>query len=470
MKIGQYRLSNDTHISVYNKNDEVKQVMQHEYAHRILSGASTFGLLLIMMEKASIADNRKKWLMDELLDISNKMQEQTASFIEYFWILKEEGYEAFDEKVNELRTNNKRYFNYFNSIFQHVKKEYILQESAESFIDIVMQIGITALNVKIDDMPLDKWEDKKDMQRFFSVEDNNLKFNPNKRFEFLIKLFLRENNKNEDKAGILLEGTYFEEDNLEVCKLVIGRIYSNSASHSIIIERISKFKNSPLDSQLMGVDQNTLTRLNSFPSFAECNEEWKHKYGDISSVLTELKLNKNSFLHFNHALGGLEKMTLLSYMPLDKNEDIVSTYRLTDIFSIIRSVNNPIVFSQGKLYKSLKSKILENLKNRTIYIFMENAFVSSFNLIAEEFSSSIYMTIPEEEYDIVLILKSNHILIQILIKGLQDDVREQLGKINIRPASFIETTQFNYQEIKKITKALYNRGNWAIANKSFGFK
>src|SRR5690606_4522813 len=112
----------------------------------------------------------------------------------------------------------------------------------------------------------------------------------------------------------------------------------------------------------------------------------------------------------------------------------------------------------------------EKLIGRKIYIFMENAFATSFEFITDEFSSSKYIVIPEQEFDIIAICNANHILLQIVIKGLGNNIREQLKIGGIEPANFIETTQFNYQEIRKITIALFNRCNWAIKNKGFGFK
>lgn len=69
------------------------------------------------------------------------------------------------------------------------QNEYISQEYSEQLINLVKLLGIYSLNLEIDKMPFDTWKDKKDIQRFFSNPENNLRFNPNKRFEVLIKFF-----------------------------------------------------------------------------------------------------------------------------------------------------------------------------------------------------------------------------------------------------------------------------------------
>ncbi|MGM9988037.1 MAG: hypothetical protein ACI35O_12520, partial [Bacillaceae bacterium] len=116
MREGNYAFSNDTHISVLIEKKNLKQILKHEFVHKETVSRSTYGVLLMMMEKASIVDNRKMWLFNELLDIFNQMQERTATFIEYFDIIREENMEEFNRKVEELRNTNKKYYKYFSFI------------------------------------------------------------------------------------------------------------------------------------------------------------------------------------------------------------------------------------------------------------------------------------------------------------------------------------------------------------------
>jgi hypothetical protein len=465
MQLGQYRFTNDTLISVHNKNDEMDHVMKHEFIHRLLSGASTYGVLLIMMEKTSAIDDQKKWLFDELLNISNKMQEQVATFIEYLGIIKSDGIEFFNEKLKELKLYNKKYFNYFNFIYQYIKKETLSKEYADNTIELVKALGITSLNIEINEIPFSSWENKKDIQRFFTNSENNLKFNPNKRFEVLIKYFFNQKSNN-NELEIIAANTFFEEnERLNVCISVMELIYSDSAHIKIIMSRISNFGEFVLD-----FDDESSIRLNAFPSFNESSEIFNQDYKNLLSVINGLRLDKDSILLFNHLLGGLENIALLLHVSLNKNEDSISPYHRSDIIPIIKEVDNPVVFSQGKLYRIIKNELLKELNGRKIYIFMENSFISSFNIISKEFSSSKYIIIPEQEYDIIAICNNNHTILQLVLKGLENDIKEQLKTADIHQANFIEGLQFNYQEIIKITKALFNRCNWAINNKSFGFK
>ncbi|EOP02085.1 hypothetical protein ICS_05719 [Bacillus cereus BAG2O-3] len=69
MREGYYAFSNDTHINAMREPKNNKQLVRHEFVHKKTVGASTYGTLLMMMEKASLIDDSKKWLFNELLDI-----------------------------------------------------------------------------------------------------------------------------------------------------------------------------------------------------------------------------------------------------------------------------------------------------------------------------------------------------------------------------------------------------------------
>lgn len=119
-------------------------------------------MLLVMMEKASIVDNRKIWLFNELLDIFNKMQERTATFIEYFDIIREEGIEEFNRRVEELKNTNKTYYKYFSFIYEYLKEEHFLnKESVKEIINTIKAISILSSNVEIAKLPFDEWSGKK---------------------------------------------------------------------------------------------------------------------------------------------------------------------------------------------------------------------------------------------------------------------------------------------------------------------
>lgn len=465
MMHGQYKFTNDILINSELNDNEIDHVIQHENIHKLLSGGTAYGFLLIMMEKASLVDNRKNWISEELILLSNKMQEQTATFIEYLWILKKKGSDEFEKKISDLK-ENKPYYNYFNHIYRKINPKEINKENSEGLINTVMSIAIHSLNVNIDEIPFDKWSSNKDIKRFFSKKENLLKYHPNKRFKELIKLIFEKNGNTNADILTVLENNCPSDMKLELCKSAIKKIFSKSEWLEIINNRMLSFHQNPL----IDVNDEDLAGLSAFPSFVEASIVPELEEKSLSYVIAKLRSNQDSALHFSHALGGLENMTILAYMPFDYSNYYITLYNKSDIINIIKAVENPIVFSQGKLYKWYKNKLFQKFPERNIYVFMENSFYSSFKLIIDEFKFASHMFYAEEKYDILIIKNNNHILIQIVVKGLRNVIKKQLKKGEIRSAVFNEIIKNNEQEIRKVAETLFMRCNWAINNKNHGFK
>ncbi|KRF59837.1 hypothetical protein ASG97_00160 [Bacillus sp. Soil745] len=470
MREGNYAFTNDTHISVANEKKNLKQILKHEFVHKETVGMSTFGILLMMMEKASIVDNRKMWLFNELLDIFNKMQERTATFIEYFDIIREEGMEEFNRKVEELKNTNKTYYKYFSFIYEYLKKEehFLKKESVEEIINKIKDISILSSNVEIDKLPFDEWSEKKDIQRYFSENENILKFNPNKRFEALIKWEFDRRSKYKNQAEKVLENTYLESDTINVCINAIIRIYSDSKGLNIIHERISKFQFNEYDYENIY----HLRALTAFPMLYNIDLNCSHERAEVNTTLNKLKKDNKSIMHFNHLLAGFEKFALLSCIS-DRDSELkvtTSPYNLEEITSIIKKVDNPIVFSQSKIYTRYKDILHQNLNDRQMYIFMENSLLSSYNFLSSEFASSKYVQISQEGYDIIAIRKKNFTLIQLVVQGAGKEVKNALEEINIQPANILETMAIYNEEVKNVASSIFKLCNVAVKNKSYGFK
>ncbi len=469
MREGNYAFSNDTHISVADEKKNLKQILKHEFVHKETVGMSTYGILLIMMEKASLVDNSKMWLFNELLDIFNKMQERTATFIEYFDIIRDEGVEEFHRKVLELKNTNKTYYKYFSFIFEYLKEEHLLEkESVEEIINTIKTISVLCSNVEIDKLPFDEWSEKKDIQRYFSNNDAILKFNPNKRFEAVIKWEFDGSSKYKNQAEKVLENTYSENDTINVCINAINKIYSDSKGLNIILERISKFQIHEYDYENI----NHLMALTAFPIDYNIDLNLNQESAKVNTILNKLKKNNKSILHFNHLLAGFEKISLLSSISVEDSELKITTsqYNVEEITSIIKYVENPIVFSQNKIYTKYKDMLHQNLKDRHMYIFMENSFLSSYDFLTSEFASSKYVHISQEGYDIIAIRKKNFTLIQLVVKGVGKEVRDALEEINIQPANILETMAIFNEEVKNVAGFMFKFCNVAVKNKGHGFK
>ncbi|EOP02086.1 hypothetical protein ICS_05720 [Bacillus cereus BAG2O-3] len=198
------------------------------------------------------------------------MQEQTATFIEYFVIILEEGIEEFYRKIEELKNTNKAYYKHFSFIFDYIKKEdFSDEELVKDIIKSVTNISVLSSNINLDKLPLGEWSEKKDIQRFFSNVENVLKFNPNKRFETLIKWRFGGSSKYEKQVEMISENTYFEQNHINISVNAINKIYCDSKGLNIIRERVSKFQIQLYDFE----DVDLLAELTAFSLLY--NTDWK---------------------------------------------------------------------------------------------------------------------------------------------------------------------------------------------------
>ncbi|MGH0945263.1 hypothetical protein ACQVTS_29880 [Bacillus mycoides] len=470
MREGHYAFSNDTHISAAGELKNNKQLVRHEFVHKKIVGSSTYGLLLMMIENASLIDDSKIWLFNELLDIYNKMQEQTATFIEYFGIIREEGIEEFHRKVEELKNTNKAYYKHFSFIFDYIKKEdFSDEELVKDIMASVTSISVASSDINLDKLPLGEWSDRKDIQRFFSNHENVLKFNPNKRFETLIKGHFGESSKYEKQVEIILENTYREEDHINIGLNAINEIYCDSKGLNIIRERVSKFQAQSYDFEEIDL----IAELTAFPVLYSIDWKLTCETKDLDVTLKKIKEDSNNILYFHHLLAGLEKTTLLSCLSVGDSELKVTTsrYNLEGITSVIKKVDNLIVFAQSKLYTRYKEILHQKLSDRHMYIFMENSFYSSLQFISSEFSSSKYMQVSQEGYDIIVFRKQNVTLLQLVVKGIEKEVKDALEKNNIQPANILERMAiYSDEEVKKVASVMLNVSSLLTKNKEYGFK
>lgn len=415
---GQYRFSNDFYIDIDNTIDENKHIVIHENVHKKLSYMSTIGLLLIMMEKTRIIDDSKKWLFDMLLDSSNKLQEQVATNIEYLWILQNYGFEQYMKKIEEL-SKNKTYSKYFNSL-NIINKNVKTVDDAEEAINKIFLIGALSLNINLDIFPLWEFKNEKDFQRYISMENNNIKYNPNNRFKILLKYFFDQNYMQSNYKEIeLVDSTTDGSDQInDLCRKTIQKIYKDSKALDNIMQRVRLIDNR----NHIQVDIDDTSVLSAYPTDLNAKQiKIKHEFADLDKIIALLKGDNNSVLRFEHLLGGLEDISLLSYWPLNKLEMYAGRYNIEDIINIVKEIENPILFVQSKLFEQTGKKILKYLNFRPAYILMENAIGSSLPFIYREFIGGNFTILKDLQYDILVLIKSDVTLIQLVVKDLLKD-------------------------------------------------
>lgn len=459
---GQYRFTNDIFIDTDNTSDENKHIVIHENVHKYLSTLSTVGLLLIMMEKTRIIDGSKKWLFDKLLDSSNKLQEEVATNIEYLSILKNKGIEEYKNKIKEL-SKNKTYAKYFRSL-NIINENIRTEDEAKRAIDVILIIAILSLSINLDIFPLWEFKDEKDFQRYISIENNNVKYNPNKRFKILIKSFFDKKylQLNYKDIELVDSTTMVSERMSDLCRQTIEKIYKDSN----VLDRIKQRVGSIDHRNNIEVDVEDISVLSAYPTdFNTKPVTIKLDFIELDKVIDFLKMDKRAVLRFEHLLGGLEDIAMLSYWSLNKNEVYIGRYNIEDIINIIKEVDNPIVFIQSKLFEQTGRKLLKLFNTKPAYIIMENAIASSLPFIFREFKGSQYTILKDIKYDILLIIKSDVILIQLVVKDLIQDYSGIFNKDKkIKFIDFTDIKFLNEQFIRDISSASFRLNQYMLKN------
>lgn len=466
MKIveGRYTFRNDTHINISNDYVENEHILTHEEVHKKLSMMSTLGLFLIMMDKSIVVDDSKNWLYNKFIDSMNKMNEQIATNIEYISIFIDEGKNSFDKKIKELKENNS-YYKYFNDLYE-LNRIVKTPEGAVRVIDELMKIGIISMNINLDNIPLDEFQNDKDFQRFFSKDDNNIRYNANTRFKILFKQVLinadKNNQESDYRLNLVNEGTYLGGDDKDICSNAISKVYKNSLNIDIIMERISTIDNK----KIFYIPNVNSAPLSAYPLFLNKEIELKYEFCELEKIIyMSDNANKNAFIRFEHLMAGLEDISIISFCPHNKNIIYFAYYNIEEISQILDKIKIPIVFVQKKLFKKKENIIIEHCKNKPIYIFIENSLASSLEFIYSEFSGGRYTTLKEEGYSILLLIKKNIVLIQHLIDNAVKELVHVFGEeTDIKYINYSESGINAIDEILAISRRTVDYCSYAERN------
>ena len=81
---GMYDFRNNQTLLDTAEKDDRGNTITHEHVHHLISSMSSLGLLLIMIQKASLLDRKNQWLYNAILEKVQKVQEVTATNVEYY--------------------------------------------------------------------------------------------------------------------------------------------------------------------------------------------------------------------------------------------------------------------------------------------------------------------------------------------------------------------------------------------------
>ena len=83
---GQFRFTNGSVVDTDLNFDRVKAVVMHEFTHEQLYAKTTYGQIVLMLQKNAIFHDKSSEFGDVLFDYMNRMQERTAVNVEIMYI------------------------------------------------------------------------------------------------------------------------------------------------------------------------------------------------------------------------------------------------------------------------------------------------------------------------------------------------------------------------------------------------
>lgn len=407
---GLYDFRNNEALLDTVRKDTGGDTIAHEYVHSLISSLSSLGLLLIMMRKASLLDRSKQWLYDGILELVKKVQEVTATNVEYYTIRLEKGKPAFDQRIRTLY-QNREYRRYFNE-FQDVHKTIHTEDEVRDFIDNVLSLAIESMNIDVSIFQTAAFRSKAELDDFFKKSENGLKYLPSARFKILANYHLR-NMRDEETARKLaeVEAATMEENCTLLCRQVVRSIYADSQFIENIQTRIEQISLDP--GKIIFYENADLKKLAVYPIDLN-STTWNRAYDttDLETVVGQLQSGPDKYLIFTHPYSGLENAPMLQCA--DSSKLSLSCFYSYDVIPwLLDHTANRIVFIRTKLYRHWKDALLE--RKRRHYILMDSSMAGNLGYIQEEFQNGKYTYFYQDNYLVVLIFHTLRTLIQPII-------------------------------------------------------
>lgn len=221
------------------------------------------------------------------------------------------------------------------------------QDDVEDIIRLMIAIGHIALDIDLANIPFEDMKSEKDVQRFFSNEENLLKYSPNKRFNVLVSVLFRQ--KKDVKMLEFVEKGSLEnvewelEKSVNSAKKAVERIFQNDWRWERIHQRISTIGENEIAYQY---GENSAMMVLPI-DLNKTEYDYNHKYlklGDFLSTLTQEQY-ANTIVRLEHHVGGFEEVKFLSLCDY-KNKIVYVTF-VTDedlYLNVVSHISQTIVF------------------------------------------------------------------------------------------------------------------------------
>lgn len=447
---GEYRFSNGGVINHKLEEGRKEAVSRHEAQHAELYTTTTFGQLTIMLEKNAMFHEKSNWLYKELFNYMNRMQERISVNVEYLDIFSEKGEEKYLEMIEKLKERNRNYYNHFRKlccINGRVKSE----KDALDAISILRAFGRLALNIKINEIPLEKMENESDLQKFFSDADNAAKYLPNRRFEIMVNTFFRENDKDK-KMDLVIDGTLSEEmDNQDMVHMVAENKAKEIFAGSYIYDRLAA-RIATVGQAHYEIHCDNIEYLLTMPLDLERTDKADYVEESLNDFLERIMKEeyRDSFIMLPHSMGGFEDMHIISMFD-EKTKKIYHTLVLDDelFLDAIRKIPQNLIFHQTKLFRKLKPMLAGLVQSMPVYICLENSIYQGIEFISKNFKKGYFTFLQKDAYTVFIVWRRNYIFISYIIEPAEKELETIMKEYEISYIAY-EEAEIDKARVEKV--------------------
>ena len=415
---GQFRFTNGTAVEKDLGSDRKNAVVNHEFVHSQLYSMTTYGQIVLMLEKNSWLHNRSKEFLEVLFKYIRRMQERTAVNVEIIYECIDNGLKAYNDAIEKLKSRNRTYYNYFRKLCC-INCKINSEDEAEMMQGVIITIARIALNVNPELIPLNEINDAKRLKIYFDNPENSSLISPNKRFDILVNYLFRENDNNSDIESVIKGSIDFEKmDDFDYIHKVafqkVSNILSDSQISSRLIARITTIGVMKIKIEEGG------EYLTAKPAQINVNKEITIKPVENKKKLYEL-LNKQDYkeLFVLHTIGGFEEIHVVCvYGQIGVKKMVYPLYITNeeDFYNIISNTVCKMVFYKTKLMDKEAKRIRKMVRQLPIYIFDDTPIINIIQFIKSFFFKGRFGFIEYENYYIFAVSKKSIILFADVFK------------------------------------------------------
>lgn len=445
---GEFQFSNGCLVDSNLKSDRMTSVSLHETLHAELYTTTTYGQLTIMLEKNFLFYDKCKWMYNTLFSYMNRMQERIAVNIETLDIFNREGFDNYNNAILNLKNRNNSYYNYFRKLCR-INGRVNSKEESINAITILKALGHIALNLKINEIPFEKFQNNNDLQNFFNIPENTVKYSPNKRFDILVDWLFRTT-KYEHVINEVFTSTIQDNSSEYIHNLAFNtakKILYTSPIADRLIQRIST----------VGIGNFSLNcenpqYLTTLPIDFSINKKCEYSFLTLNEFLKQIsdEKYKNYTISLPHQLSGFEDLYFINLFDNDKKINYCTVLTDQTIFlTALRKIKQPLVFIQTKLFKKLKHCIRGIAHTLPIYIFIDAPIFNSLDFIAKNFKNGQYSYYNNIGNFILIIWRGSYVFLCIVIEFAIKELCNFFNELNISYLEF-NASPLNQCELKKL--------------------